>query len=550
MVKKKKDSQQQTGTRPPDSPHPALKLRHTLRGHTSLVLGIALSPDGFSLASSSANPDNTVRLWDVRNGRVLKTLKHKAPVRAVCWSPDGTTVATGTSDDKRVYLWDSATGRQIRILEGHSGTVKEVAWSPKGKILASCSSDGTIRLWDPASGQTLHELRGHLKDVDGVAWSPEGSRLCSGSWDNVVKLWDPESGKEIRTLEGHDHFVHSVAWFPNGHHIASSSFDKTVRIWDAETAQQQYVLEGHTERVIYVSLLANGRLLASLAETGTVIFWRTDTWDEVLRVEKIGDTGILSNLAFLPALRVMAAPGSLKEVNIWELDLALLCGAEPTTPTVFYVNAKAVLLGESGAGKSGLGIRIAEGVFRQTESTHGAQFWHFSTEQLPGLPPEVQAELTLWDLAGQPEYRITHQLFLDDTDAALLLFDCSDANDPFRGVPYWAKVLKKHAPPHARKFLVSARCDVSPVTVDRPTINQTLATYGLDQYFKSSAYTGEGVETILKHLMSEIPWDKLPRTSTPKLFQVMREFLLERKKSGDNLVSIEEVGKAATTLFT
>ena len=104
--------------------------------------------------------------------------------------------------------------------------------------------------------------------------------------------------------------------------------------------------------------------------------------------------------------------------------------------------------------------------FRQTESTHGAQFWHFPTERLPALPPNVQAELTLWDLAGQPEYRLTHQLFLDDTDAALLLFDCSDANDPFRGVPYWAKALKKHAP-NARKFLVSARCDVSPVTVDR-----------------------------------------------------------------------------------
>ena len=121
-------------------------------------------------------------------------------------------------------------------------------------------------------------------------------------------------------------------------------------------------------------------------------------------------------------------------------------GAEPATPTVFYVNAKAVLLGDSGVGKSGLGIRIAEGEFRQTESTHGAQFWHFPTERLPALPPNVQAELTLWDLAGQPEYRLTHQLFLDDTDAALLLFDCSDPNDPFRGVPYWAKALKKHAP--------------------------------------------------------------------------------------------------------
>jgi small GTP-binding protein len=236
------------------------------------------------------------------------------------------------------------------------------------------------------------------------------------------------------------------------------------------------------------------------------------------------------------------------EINIWDLDLARLRGAEPATPTVFYVNAKAVLLGESSVGKSGLGIRIAEGKFRQTESTHGAQFWHFPTERLPVLPPNVQAELTLWDLAGQPEYRLTHQLFLDDTDAALLLFDCSDANDPFRGVPYWAKALKKHAP-NARKFLVSARCDVSPVTVDRPTINRTLATHGLDEYFKTSAKTGEGVEQVFQRLMSEIPWDKLPRTSTPKLFQVVREYLLERKQAGANLLGVEEVRQAAVARY-
>ena len=342
----------------------------------------------------------------------------------------------------------------------------------------------------------------------------------------------------------------SVAWSPNGHHIASGSEDQTVRIWDAETGQEQYVLEGHTARVVSVSFLDSGRLLASLGKNGVVIFWRTDTWAEVLRVEKIGDGGH----PFQPRRSSHAAGDgragpSRNEINIWDLDLALLRGAEPATPTVFYVNAKAVLLGESSVGKSGLGIRIAEGEFRQTESTHGAQFWHFPTERLPALPPNVQAELTLWDLAGQPEYRLTHQLFLDDTDAALLLFDCSDPNDPFRGVPYWAKALKKHAP-NARKFLVSARCDVSPVTVDRPTINRTLATHGLDEYFKTSAKTGEGVEQVFQRLMSEIPWDKLPRTSTPKLFQVVREFLLERKQAGANLLGMEEVRRAAAERFT
>jgi len=311
------------------------------------------------------------------------------------------------------------------------------------------------------------------------------------------------------------------------------------------------VLEGHTAWVTFVSFLDNGRLLASLSKDGTVIFWRTDSWAEVLRVEKIGEmTGLFSNLAIHPTLPLMAAPGPTKsDINIWDLDLPLLRGAESATPSVFYVNAKAVLLGESGVGKSGLGIRMAEGRFRKTSSTHGAQFWHFPTERLPALPPNVQAELTLWDLAGQPEYRLTHQLFLDDTDAALLLFDCSDPNDPFRRVPYWAKALKRHAP-EALKLLVSARCDVSPVTVDRATILQTLAVHGLDDHFTTSANTGEGVEALFQRLMAEIPWDQLPRTSTPKLFQVVRKFLLECKGADANLIGIVELRQATAERFT
>nr|VFK60552.1 MAG: WD domain-containing protein, G-beta repeat-containing protein [Candidatus Kentron sp. TUN]VFK69884.1 MAG: WD domain-containing protein, G-beta repeat-containing protein [Candidatus Kentron sp. TUN] len=341
----------------------------------------------------------------------------------------------------------------------------------------------------------------------------------------------------------------SVAWSPDGHHIVSGSSDQTVRVWDTETGQTQTVLEGHTDRVVFVAFLDSGRLLTSLGDNGTVILWRTEPWAEVARVDWIGEAGDLSNLAVHPTLPVMAAPApSSNDITIWDIDLTLLRGAEPATPTVFYVNAKAVLLGESRVGKSDLGIRLAEQEFRETKSTHGAQFWHFPTERLPALPPNVQADLTLWDLAGQPEYRLTHQLFLDDTDAALLLFDCSDAADPFRGVPYWAKALKKHAP-SARKFLVSARCDVSPVTVDRPAINGTLAKYGLDEYFTTSAQTGEGVEDIFARLMDAIPWDQLPRTSTPKLFQVVRGFLLERKEAGANLIGMEEVRQAAVERF-
>src|SRR6185503_11867532 len=75
-------------------------------GHTDLVSSVAFSADGKHLISASL--DNSVRLWDVSAGTLVKTLfGHVNSVLAVAISPDGIHAASG-GDDKSVLLWNIA----------------------------------------------------------------------------------------------------------------------------------------------------------------------------------------------------------------------------------------------------------------------------------------------------------------------------------------------------------------------------------------------------------------------------------------------------------
>jgi WD40 repeat protein len=116
---------------------------------------IVWSPDGGYIASSywihELETDESIELamiliFDQTGGWQATLLDHMEVAEGLAWSPDGKYLAS--SSKNVVRLWDTTTWTVLHRLQAQNGWVTSLAWSADGRFLASGSSDGHVILWD------------------------------------------------------------------------------------------------------------------------------------------------------------------------------------------------------------------------------------------------------------------------------------------------------------------------------------------------------------------------------------------------------------------
>jgi small GTP-binding protein len=492
------------------------------------VSSLAWSPDGNSLAAGFER--GLIVIWDGQ-GRA----RHRGPyltngswVMSLAWSPDGGALAAATSSGE-LYIFDTGTWSATRSTPVAGASLRRVAWRPgAANELAVTDHEGNLAVCSRHC-RVLRTLKTGLEDQRGLVWLG-GRRLAVGGAGTKgrsnLAVFDPDSGARFE-LRGHHDKVLALAAPPAADLLASGT-DDSIRIWSALDGRPLRIREGHTGAVYSLTFSADGAFLASSSQDDTVRLWRTDSW-EVVAVLIAEGTHNWPPVAFHPWQPRLAVTGrSNLVVHLLDIDPSVRL-VPVSAPAVHYVTAKVALVGDHAAGKTCLGWRLRSGEFKVWPSTHGHQFW---------LLPELAArrgdgtdcEVVLWDLAGQPDYRLIHALFLDDADLVLLVFDSSNRVEPLKGVDYWLKVLARAGGRSCRKLLVAAQIDRGFPALSADEIAAFCRQHGIEHYNPTSAERGDGIADLLAGIARTIPWDDMPATVTTATFKRIKEHVLSLKE--------------------
>jgi translation initiation factor 3 subunit I len=171
----------------------------TYNGHQGALWTVDVDPTTTLLATGAA--DNTIKLWEVRTGRCLKTWDFPTAVKRVEFSDDGTLLLAVT-EMRMGHLGTVVVFPIVMDLDEPQAdgplftiTFREskatvAAWSYLNKFIITGHEDGSVSQYDGKTGELIQDTQAHEPDlqITDIQMSPDRTYFITASKDKSAKV--------------------------------------------------------------------------------------------------------------------------------------------------------------------------------------------------------------------------------------------------------------------------------------------------------------------------------------------------------------------------
>jgi WD40 repeat protein/serine/threonine protein kinase len=229
----------------------------------------AVSSDGDRAAIARGN---TVELYELPGGRLLRTIRHPEAVNTVAFAAAGHDLVSGAIDGSLLVTRD---GRAPIELPVFPGGIDAAGFLLDGRVVAA-DTHNRLRAYDPNRGAVLADLAVPTR-VRVLRPSPDGRTLITipsffGKPAPPV-LWDLERYRPIAQLEGHMGFDYSVRFVSGGREIVTAGDDGVARRWDGHTGRLLQTYREGSRFLMDATLTPDGTMVVAGDGDGLLRFW-------------------------------------------------------------------------------------------------------------------------------------------------------------------------------------------------------------------------------------------------------------------------------------
>jgi len=135
--------------------------------HHYSVSKIAFCREGTQAASTA--DEGTVAIWDLSSFQPTDVFRgHMLGAHGVAFSPDGRRLATSSNGREAIKLWDLSTRREPIVLAGQGSSIGGAVFSPDGKWLAARNGKNQLQLWQAPSWEEIEAAEERSKSANYV----------------------------------------------------------------------------------------------------------------------------------------------------------------------------------------------------------------------------------------------------------------------------------------------------------------------------------------------------------------------------------------------
>ncbi|KAI2509758.1 ADP-ribosylation factor [Fragilaria crotonensis] len=129
---------------------------------------------------------------------------------------------------------------------------------------------------------------------------------------------------------------------------------------------------------------------------------------------------------------------------------------------------KIVMLGDTSTGKTSLVLRFVEGSYREERPPTTGAF--FITKRL--LVDSILCKISIWDTAGQPQFRPLAKMYYSHAAAAILCFSYS-SRQSWQVTKFWLEELHRNVPAgNIVLCLCACKSDITPHVVSPKEVQE------------------------------------------------------------------------------